>query len=231
MIYTAMIIILFLTTLLSSWSILLSSMEPRSTFLRYSNNNWRSFVSRHVWLVEKEDIKDMRNKPCRAGQLVTSVGGNLNETHVDDDVVTFVLLSQTDPQVCIVHESHVLLQHLPRSGDRVSPALSLADGDAARWPCPLTGVGAEFFCRMSTTRWKLRGDLFLVMPSQFRLVKRASTSSHAFSFALAANAVAKYCFSDIWGRSKVMAVRNSRRSFRHKTVLTLKVCRMFSGLL
>lgn len=62
---------------------------------------------------------------------------------------------------------------------------------------PFTCVGAEFFCRMSTTRWKLSGDFLRVKPSQFLLVNRASTSDHAFILARAASAVMKYCFSEI----------------------------------
>lgn len=62
---------------------------------------------------------------------------------------------------------------------------------------PLTCVGAEFFCRMSTTRWKLSGDFFLEKPSQFLELNMASTSVQFFSLARAASAVVKYCFSEI----------------------------------
>lgn len=49
--FTAM---LLLTVLLSSMSILISSAEPCSTFLRYSTKSWRSFMSRYVWVVQNE---------------------------------------------------------------------------------------------------------------------------------------------------------------------------------
>lgn len=122
----------------------------------------------------------------------------MNESHVDDDVVTFMFLSQTDPELCVIHQRHVVLQHL-------SVRQHTCHLDWTCWlysyrPRPLTCVGAEFFCRMSTTRWKLSGDFFLVKPSQFLLVNRASTSNHAFSLARAASAVTKYCFSEIWGQ-------------------------------
>lgn len=102
-----------------------------------------------------------------------------------------MFLRQTDPQLRVIDQRHVVLQHLS-----IKPHQSLC----CHWlhchsPAPITCVGAEFFCRMSTTRWKLSGDFFLVKPSQFLLVNSASTSDHAFSFARAANAVTKYCFS------------------------------------
>lgn len=31
---------------------------------------------------------------------------------IDDDVVAFMLLGQTDPQLCIIHQRHIVLQHL-----------------------------------------------------------------------------------------------------------------------
>lgn len=55
---------------------------------------------------------------------------------------------------------------------------------------------------MSTTLWKLSGDRFLVKPSQFLPVNRASTSDHALCLARAANAVAMNCFSEIWVKKK-----------------------------
>lgn len=61
---------------------------------------------------------------------------------------------------------------------------------------------------MSTTLWKLSGDLLLVKPSQFLPVNRASTSDHDLCLARAASAVAKNCFSEIWvQRSKVNGAR------------------------
>lgn len=84
---------------------------------------------------------------------------------------------------------------------------------------------------MSTTLWKLSGDLFLVKPSQFLPVNRASTSDHALCLARAASAVAKNCFSEIWvQRSKVNGARQEVGDGRRPR-LTLKVCRMLAGLL
>lgn len=114
------------------------------------------------------------------------------ESYIDDDVVTFMLLGQTDSQLCIVHQSHIVLQHLWNG--TVLVICHRLDSNRLH---PFTCVGAEFFCRMSTTRWKLSGDFLRVKPSQFLLVKRASTSDHASIFARAASAVTKYCFSEI----------------------------------
>lgn len=85
---------------------------------------------------------------------------------------------------------------------------------------------------MSTTLWKLSGDLFLVKPSQFLPVNRASTSDHALCLARAASAVAKNCFSEIWGqKSKVNQGSAEAGGGRRWRPLTLKVCRMLAGLL
>lgn len=106
-----------------------------------------------------------------------------------------MFLSQSDPQLRVFDQRHVVLQHLS-----ITPVLNFCSSFKCSKTLPFTCVGAEFFCRMSTTRWKLNGDFFLVKPSQFLLVNRASTSDHDFSFARAANAVAKNCFSEIWGQ-------------------------------
>lgn len=47
-------------------------------------------------------------------------------THIDDDVVTFMFLSQTDPQVRVIDQAHVLLQHLSSKNIKRPPNRRLA---------------------------------------------------------------------------------------------------------
>lgn len=84
---------------------------------------------------------------------------------------------------------------------------------------------------MSTTLWKLSGDLLLVKPSQFLPVNRASTSDHALCLARAASAVAKNCFSEIWGHRSKVHQGSAEAGEGRRRALTLKVCRMLAGLL
>ena len=48
----------------------------------------------------------------RTNQSERVIKVNMKESHVDDDVVTFMFLSQSDLQVSITDQTHVLLQHL-----------------------------------------------------------------------------------------------------------------------
>lgn len=64
------------------------------------------------------------------------------KAHINDDVVTIMLLCQTDPQLCIFHHRHVVLQHL--SIKQYSPCSLLSLAEQLQAP-PISPVWGQSF--------------------------------------------------------------------------------------